>query len=259
MYRAASSRCSSSGIASSSARSRSIWRWNSSRWLCIEMYSPAAMLNEPAMRPAMPASSTNDAWPEAPATPITIERLDTRPSRDPEDDRAQRPRPRAPVPPLAAGDRGGPRWPPSSIGRMLRGGDGIGGRGPARQAGAPVAVLVEPLPDLRVLALVGDDRLDLRVLALGVVGRLLVALERLHEVRDGARAEDAGGDEDEAHAERAAGPAAGRWPPCSRRRPAQMSACRRSLAAMWRKAAARRGPSRSSRAGRTGRSRPAPA
>ena len=56
MYRAASSRCSSSGIASSSARSSSIWRSNSSRWLCIEMYSPAAIENAPASRPAIPAS-----------------------------------------------------------------------------------------------------------------------------------------------------------------------------------------------------------
>ena len=53
-YAAASSASSSSGIASISARSSAIWRSNSSRWLCIEMYSPAAMLNAPASRPAMP-------------------------------------------------------------------------------------------------------------------------------------------------------------------------------------------------------------
>ena len=80
---AASSRSSSSGIASSSAFSRAIWRSNSSRWLCIEMYSPAAMLKAPARRPAIPARRMKPPAAEAPATPITSDRLDTSPSDTP--------------------------------------------------------------------------------------------------------------------------------------------------------------------------------
>ena len=83
-YEAASSASSSSGIASISARSSAIWRSNSSRWLCIEMYSPAAMLKAPASRPAIPARRMKLGWPAAaPATPMTSDRLLTRPSLTP--------------------------------------------------------------------------------------------------------------------------------------------------------------------------------
>src|SRR3972149_75481 len=50
-----SSRRSSSGAFSSSLLSISIWRSNSSRWARMETYSPAAMENAPARRPATPA------------------------------------------------------------------------------------------------------------------------------------------------------------------------------------------------------------
>ena len=83
MYRAASSASSSSGIASSSAASSAIWRSNSSRWLCIEMYSPAAIENAPASSPAMPVSRMSRPFVEAPATPMTRARFDTRPSLTP--------------------------------------------------------------------------------------------------------------------------------------------------------------------------------
>ena len=83
-YAAASSASSSSGIASISARSSAIWRSNSSRWLCMLMYSPAAMLNAPASRPAIPARRMRDGCAaDAPATPMTSDRLLTRPSLTP--------------------------------------------------------------------------------------------------------------------------------------------------------------------------------
>ena len=152
------------------------------------------------MSPAIPANSTNDSLPDAPATPITMREVGHEAVRDPEDDRAQGSRARAPVPSLAAGDRGRRLGPPVADRGMLGRDDRLRGGRPARPAGTTVALLVEPLPDLRVLALVGGDRLDLRVLALGVVRRLLVAFEGLHEVRHGARAEDAGRHDDQADA-----------------------------------------------------------
>ena len=106
-YRPASSACSSSGIASSSARSSSIWRSNSSRWLCIEMYSPAAIENAPGQQARRcPASRMKCASPAvaAPATPMTSERFETSPSLDAEDHRPQRPGAGAAVPALALGD-----------------------------------------------------------------------------------------------------------------------------------------------------------
>src|SRR3989304_3649247 len=79
----ASSRCSSSGAASSSPRSSSIWRSNSSRWPRMETYSPAAMEKAPARRPATPASSTNFPSVWAPANPMMSAALETRPSLTP--------------------------------------------------------------------------------------------------------------------------------------------------------------------------------
>src|SRR3990170_3735091 len=79
----ASSRCSSSGAASSSPRSSSIWRSNSSRWARMETYSPAAMEKAPARRPATPARSTNLPSVCAPAKPMMSAALETRPSLTP--------------------------------------------------------------------------------------------------------------------------------------------------------------------------------
>ena len=93
---AASSASSSSGIASISARSRAIWRSNSSRWLCIEMYSPAAMLNAPASRPAIPARRMKLGFAGRGAGDAHDERqVADEAVADPEDDRPQRPRPAA--------------------------------------------------------------------------------------------------------------------------------------------------------------------
>ena len=80
---------------------------------------------------------------------------------DPEDDRPQRPRPAAgPVPRLAPADLGR-RCARRARSRRRRG----SGRWPRRSTVAGL----EPLPDLRVLALVGGDRRDLGRRALGVV------------------------------------------------------------------------------------------
>ena len=99
-YEAASSASSSSGIASISARSRAIWRSNSSRWLCIEMYSPAAMLNAPASSPAMPGQEDEARVARCRAGHAHDQRqVADEAVADPEDDRAERPRATArPVP-----------------------------------------------------------------------------------------------------------------------------------------------------------------
>ncbi len=47
------------------------------------MYSPTAMENAPASRPAMPAMTMAWLFDEAPATPMTRARFDTRPSLPP--------------------------------------------------------------------------------------------------------------------------------------------------------------------------------
>ena len=49
----------------------------------MDTYSPAAMENEPAMRPATPASRTAEAEECAPAMPRMRATLDTRPSLTP--------------------------------------------------------------------------------------------------------------------------------------------------------------------------------
>ena len=56
---------------------------------------------------------------------------------------------------------------------------------------------LQAVPDHGVLALVGGDRGDLRRSALGAVRLLLVALERLDQLRDGRRPEQPGGQDDE--------------------------------------------------------------
>ena len=69
------------------------------------MYSPAAIENAPASRPAMPARSTNGALALGRARDAHHEReIRDEPVRDAEDDRAQRPRPPGPVPALARRD-----------------------------------------------------------------------------------------------------------------------------------------------------------
>ncbi len=51
--------------------------------MLTETYSPAAMLNAPATRPATPAIRIVVRLPVAPATPITIPAVDTIPSLAP--------------------------------------------------------------------------------------------------------------------------------------------------------------------------------
>ena len=51
-----------------------------SRCVDTDTYSPTAMLNEPAVRPAMPAVIRADGLAEAPATPITMPATETMPS-----------------------------------------------------------------------------------------------------------------------------------------------------------------------------------
>ena len=179
-------------MASISARSRAIWRSNSSRWLCIEMYSPAAMLNAPASRPATPARRMKLGLPDAaPATPMTSDRLLTSPSLTPK--MIARSVPDRP-------DRCHcSRWPISAALAASRAiaTPSRGVAAPRSAAPALVGPALEPLPDLGVLALVGGDRGGLRGTALRVVGVLLVALERLDQLGDGGRPEQARGQDDE--------------------------------------------------------------
>ncbi len=121
--------------------------------------------------------------------------------RDAEDDGPQRSRARAAVPALGRGDRSAAAIRPGGDGRVLACGDDAR-RAVARpvvRAAAPAGcrLAVQALPDLGVLALVGGDRLDLRLRLLGLVDRLLVALERLHEVGHGPGAQDPRGKDDE--------------------------------------------------------------
>ena len=70
-------------MASSSARSRAIWRSSTSTCERTEMYSPAAIEKAPASRPAIPERRMIDGSAVAPATPMMSERLLTRPSDAP--------------------------------------------------------------------------------------------------------------------------------------------------------------------------------
>src|SRR6266545_4945249 len=77
------SRMMRAAMASASSRPMPLARWNSSRCEVTEMNSPAPIENAPASRPASPARRMNlrSAWP--PVTPMTRERLETRPSLTP--------------------------------------------------------------------------------------------------------------------------------------------------------------------------------
>jgi hypothetical protein len=76
----ASSAASSSGASSSSRRSSATWRMSRSRWLATEVYSPTAIEQAPARRPANPVTTSVRGSCTAPATPSTSERFDTSPS-----------------------------------------------------------------------------------------------------------------------------------------------------------------------------------
>ena len=147
-----------------SSRSIEIWFSNISRWLCMLMYSPAAIEKAPASRPAMPPRTMTwlSAW--APAMPMISDRLLTRPSFAPKT--AARNVPDRP-----------PRWSASSLSRA--------GHRASPTAGAPVI----SIPVRGVLALVGRDRLGLWRLLAGVC-LLLVALEGAHEVGHSVRAQE---------------------------------------------------------------------
>ena len=182
----------------------------------------------------------------APATPITSDRLLTSPSLTPK--MAARSVPARPARCQASSspvaDRGsglGTADRPAGAGEGRHGGAAAATTGPAA-AGAPAPARkagIEPLPDLRVLALIGHDRGHGRV-RLRLVELFLVAFQRLDEVRYGAGPEDACQADDETHP-RTRTARAGTSTPASRSRDAQISACRRSLPAMARNAAARRG------------------
>ena len=77
---ATSSRRSVSGLSCSAWRSTSSSRWSSSRWACMETYSPVAIEKDPATRPARPARRTTVPVGWAPATPRMRATLVTRPS-----------------------------------------------------------------------------------------------------------------------------------------------------------------------------------
>jgi hypothetical protein len=158
-----------------SSRSIAIWRSKSSRWLCMLMYSPAAIENAPASRPAMPASTIRLLSLTAPATPMTSDRLLTRPSLAPKT--AARSVPERP-----------PRCHASSS-------------DPARRAGrlAPPRHR-QPLPDRSMLAFVGGDGGGLGRQLVGIC-LLLVALECLDQVGHPAGPEQPGEHDDQSNAQ----------------------------------------------------------
>ena len=131
--------------------------------------------------PAAPARTMKwlpDATlPAAPATPITSDRLLTRPSLTP--NIAAR---KVPLRPLLchASARGRRRLRPWPL--------------------ACISLLLSSFPDLGVLALICGDRRCLGSQLRGV-GLLLVALEGLHQVRHGIRPERPGQHDDRPHAE----------------------------------------------------------
>ena len=174
----------------------------------------------------MPARSTNDPWPcDAPATPMTRARFETRPSRDAEDDGAQRARPAGPVPALARGDvarpLGVPDRPPRRRRRHCR----------SRSRRSQIAACSRS--SAAIASTSGD--------ALGRVQVLLVALERQDEIADRVRPEEPGDEHDRPDAKARAGAARARRRRATRSLPAQTSAWRRSLPAIDLKASARRG------------------
>ncbi len=137
------------------------------------------MLNAPATRPAIPASRMKPALVAGrPGDPHDEREVADEAVADPEDHRPEHPGPAGPVPPFAGGD---------VLGRAER----------------PLAGLQLP-PDLGVLPLVGGDVGDLRG-GLALVDVLLVALERGHEIGDGAGPEQAGEQQDDRDAQPRAG------------------------------------------------------
>ena len=137
----------------------------------------------------MPASRMKLGLPDdAPATPMTSDRLLTSPSLTPKMTARSVPE----RPPARCHDS---RLPTSAAFRA-RPAMATPSR-PGSRHEAHLLAGLEPFPDDRVLALVGGDggRLGRRVL--GAVGRLLVALECLDEVGHGRRPEQPGGEDDE--------------------------------------------------------------
>ena len=76
MKMSVSSAASSSGASAISRFSSSTWR-ATNRWLATEVYSPAAIENAPASRPANPVRTMVPGATPAPATPRMSERFDT--------------------------------------------------------------------------------------------------------------------------------------------------------------------------------------
>ena len=95
-----SSSSSSCGTLRSSSRSTFTWWANNSRALCTDSHSPIAIESAPASIPARPAIRTACPPCDAPATPMEMLRLETRPSFAPSTAA------RSWFPPL-------PRWRPS--------------------------------------------------------------------------------------------------------------------------------------------------
>ena len=93
----------------------------SSRCDRIEIHSPDAIENAPATSPAMPASSTMLLLLVPPATPMTSEKFDTRPSFTPNTAARSTPPTSAAVAALGPGDA-------PALGDALHGGDGAARR-----------------------------------------------------------------------------------------------------------------------------------
>ncbi len=166
------------------------------------MYSPAAIENAPASRPATPGEQDEVAAGRGTRTGDAHHEGEVRDEavRDAEDHRPERPRPAGPMPPLAGRDLRGcghaGRRGAVSLGPGRDDGPGVGGDGAVAPGVVRDPRFRDALPDLGVLALVCGDRLDLGR-ALRRVDLLLVALEGLDQVTDGVGAEDTGdGDDD---------------------------------------------------------------
>src|SRR5271165_4890074 len=109
---ATSSSRSFCGLWCSASRSTLSSRSKSSRWACIDTYSPAPIENAPATSPASPARRTKLAPGLAPATPSISETFVTNPSLTPKT-AARAPPPRT--------SRCGASWPDSTVGRGVPG------------------------------------------------------------------------------------------------------------------------------------------
>ena len=166
------------------------------------MYSPAAIEKAPASRPAIPASRMKcSTGPRRPRRPSPATGCDTRPSLDAEDDRPQRPGSGAPVPALGAGDRSGARARPAST-------DGWSDAVTTPTAAACRSSRARPLPLVspsRRRQISACSRSSAAIASMSGLSPcasysvLLVALERLDEVRDRLRPEHARGQDDQPH------------------------------------------------------------